>query len=109
MFGERPASGPPYPDGWLTPDEIPQEEGIDFRYWLSDDDKGWLICTYGARKRIKGRLHGGHEWGQHMESGQPWFVKLPPKTKVCTVHIREGKTHDPGKSTWTATATCEHQ
>jgi hypothetical protein len=24
----------------------------------------WLICTYGARKRAKGRFHDGHEWGQ---------------------------------------------
>ena len=106
MFGERPSSGPPYPDGWLTPDEIPKEGGIDLRYWLSEDDKGWLICTYGAHKRIKGRFHGGYEWGQHMESGQPWFVKLPAKIKGCTVHIREVKTRDPGKSTWTVTATC---
>lgn len=107
MFGERPSSGPPYPDGWLTPDEIPKKGGLDLRYPLSKDDKGWLICTYGARKRIKGQLRDGYEWGQHMGSGQPWFVKLLPKTTDCTVQIREIKTHSASKSTWTVTAICQ--
>jgi hypothetical protein len=107
MFGERPSSGPPYPDGWITPDEIATEGGIDFRYPLSEHDQGWLICTYGAHKRIKGRFHSGKEWGQHMESGQPWFVKLPPRIKGCMVQVRESKTHAPSKSTWAVTATCE--
>jgi hypothetical protein len=106
MFGERPSSGPPYPDGWITPDEIPREGGMDFQYWLSEDEHGWLICTYGARKRINGRLHGGKEWGQYMESGQPWFVRLASKIKGCTVQVREIKTRDPNSSTWTATAIC---
>jgi len=109
MFGERPGSGPPYPDGWLTPDEIAREGGMDFRYALSEDDQGWLICTYGAHKRIKGQLHNGKEWGQHMEPGQPWFVKLSPKIKDCTVEVREVKSRDPNKSTWTVTAACQRQ
>jgi hypothetical protein len=107
MFGERPSSGPPYPDGWITPDEIAKEGGMDFRYWLAEDEQGWLICTYGAQKRIKGRFQSGKEWGQHMESGQPWFVKLPPRIKGCMVQARENKPPDSSKSTWAVTATCE--
>jgi hypothetical protein len=106
MFGERPSSGPPYPDGWLTPEEIPKEGGMNFRYGLSEDDKAWLICTYGARKRIKGRLHGNKEWGQHMESGQPWFMRLPAKVKECTVQVRESGNPDPNETIWMVTTIC---
>jgi hypothetical protein len=101
MFGDRPTSGPPYPDGWLTPDEIAQEGGMDFRYALSENEQGWLICTYGARKRIKGRFHGAKESGQHMEPGQPWFIRLPQKVTACTVHVRETQ-----PLTWVVTAEC---
>lgn len=104
MFGDRPTGGPPYPDGWLTPDEITAENGMDFHYALSADEQGWLICTYGARKRIKGQLNNGREWGQHMEPGQPWFIKLPPKVTACTVHVRENRSRQSG--TWTVTAEC---
>jgi hypothetical protein len=107
MFGQRPSNGLPYPDGWITPDEIAKEGGMDFRYSLAEGEQGWLICTYGAHKRIKGRVHAGKEWGQHMESGQPWFVKLPAKIKGCTVQVRENKNSASGKSAWTATATCQ--
>jgi hypothetical protein len=56
---------------------------------------------------MKGQLRDSNEWGQRMESGQPWFVKLPPKTTSCTVQIREIKTRSAGNSTWTVTAVCE--
>ena len=108
MWGKRPASGPPVPSGLDHPDEQEAAEGTDLHYELPENEEGWLICEYGSRKRIKGRFHGGHEYGQHMEplGEQPWFVKLSPKATDCTVHIREVKTRDPSKSTWTITAVC---
>jgi hypothetical protein len=109
MFGERPSSGPPFPSGWDTPDDRAAEEGTDQHYELPENEEGWLICEYGSRKRIKGRSHDGHEWGQYMQGHgeQPWFVKLAPRDRSCTVHIREIKTSDPSKSTWTVNAVCK--
>lgn len=91
-------------------DEEVAQEGVDHYYELGErPEPNWLICLYGARKRIKGRFHDGHEWGQYMRGygQQSWFMKLPPKVKACTVRVREIKSHDPAKSTWTATATCK--
>jgi hypothetical protein len=109
MFGERPSNGLPFPSGWDTPNELALEGGLDQHYELPESEQGWLICEYGSRKRIKGRLHGGKEWGQYMEhyGQQSWFVKLAPKDRSCTVQIREIKARDPSKSTWAVTATCK--
>jgi hypothetical protein len=110
MWGERPSSGPPFPSGWLVGDDRVAQEGIDIRYGLSEPpEPNWLICEYGSRKRIKGRFHDGHEWGQYMEGHgkEVWFMRLAPKDTDCTVQIREIKTREPGKSTWTVTATCK--
>jgi hypothetical protein len=109
MFGQRPSRGLPYPDGWVTPDEKAAKDGVDRDYWLPENEPGWLICTYGARKRVKGQFHDGLEWGQHMEygSGQPWFMTLPSGTTSCLVRIREARGSNPGKSTWNVTATCD--
>ncbi|KQV52252.1 hypothetical protein [Massilia sp. Root335] len=108
MWGKRPSSGPPFPSGWDHPDERAAAEGTDLRYELPANEEGWFICEYGSRKRIKGRFHGGHEWGQHMAplGEQPWFIKVSPNDTRCVVRIREIKGCDPGKSTWTVTATC---
>jgi hypothetical protein len=108
MWGERPNSGPPFPAGWITPEEKVAEEGLDSSYTLPPDEQGWLICEYGATKRLKGRSHDGHEWGQRMNGGgkYPWFMKLIPKVGVCTVQLREIKSRRPEKNTWTATAIC---
>lgn len=111
MFGKRPSSGPPFPSGWVTPNDLVVQEGLDQHYELSDDEEGWLICEYGSRKRIKGRFHDGHEWGQYMEGHgeQVWFIQLAPKDASCTVRTREIKSPAPNKSTWTVTATCQRQ
>lgn len=110
MFGERPSNGVPFPPGWDTPNDRVVEDGLDQHYELPDNEEGWLICEYGSRKRVKGRFHNGHEWGQHMEhyGKQSWFVKLAPKDASCTVHIREVKDRDPDKSKWEITAVCKH-
>jgi hypothetical protein len=109
MWGERPSSGPPYPSGWDTPNDVAAEEGLDQHYELPADEERWFICEYGSRKRIKGRVRNGHEWGQYMQGHgeQVWFLKLAPKDASCTVHTREVKTHQPTKSTWMVTATCK--
>ena len=111
MWGKRPASGPPFPSGWDQPDEQAAAEGTDLHYELPANEEGWFICEYGSRKRIKGRYRNGQEWGQHMAplGEQPWFIKLAPKDANCKIRIREVKKRDPSKSTWRATATCEHQ
>lgn len=101
-------SGPMHGSGQMAPprDEA-AEEGYDLPYAFSDDEQAWLICSYGAKKRIKGRFHDGHEWNQRMEGGAAeWWVKLAPQAGACTVQVREIKPRSPGKSTWTATATC---
>jgi hypothetical protein len=110
MFGERPSNGLPFPSGWDTPNDRVVEGGLDQHYELPDNEEGWLICEYGSRKRVKGRFHNGHEWGQYMEhyGEQSWFVKLAPKDASCTVRIREVKDRAPGKSTWTVSAVCKH-
>jgi hypothetical protein len=111
MFGERPGNGLPFPSGWDTPNELAVENGTDLHYELPESEEGWLICEYGSRKRVKGRFRRGKEMGQSMEhyGQQLWFVKLAPRDRSCTVHIRETKSPEPGKSTWTVTAACEHQ
>lgn len=96
-------------DGYLHGEDEAVEGGHDIRYGFADDEQGWLVCAYGAKKRIKGRLHNGHEWGQAMSYGRTkWWVKLAPNAGNCTVQIREVKNLDPGKSIWTATAVCKH-
>jgi hypothetical protein len=109
MFGERPNNGLLFPPGWDTPNEFAVEGGMDLHHELPENEEGWLICEYGSGKRVKGRYHGGKEWGQSMEhyGQQSWFVKLAPKDRSCTIHIREVKSHQP--STWTVTATCKGQ
>lgn len=108
MWGERPSDGPPFPLGWDTPREEAVAEGLDLHYGLPEDEQSWLICQYGARKRVQGRLLKGREWGQHMAGSERylWFLKLRPKISVCTVRIREIKSRGPSKSTWTVTAVC---
>lgn len=109
MWGERPASGPPLPLGWDTPNDSAAKEGLDQHYELPSDEERWLICEYGSLKRIKGRFRGGHEWGQYMQGhgAQVWFIKLAPKDSSCTVHTREVKSRRP--SAWTVTATCKRR
>ena len=109
MWGKRPTSGPPFPSGWDQPDEQAAAEGTDLHYELPANEEGWFICEYGSRKRIRGRFHDGHEYGQHMEplGEQPWFIKLAPKDTSCTIHLREVKTRDPSKNTWTVSADCK--
>lgn len=109
MWGKRPTSGPPFPSGWDQPNEHPAVEGMDLEYELPEHEDGWLICEYGSRKRIKGKFIGGKEWGQRMQAlgEEPWFIKLAPQDTHCTVQIREIKTRDPSKSTWTVTAICK--
>jgi hypothetical protein len=105
MYGERPSNGLPFPAGWLTPSDEAAEEGYDLQYGLPENEQSWLICKYGARKRVRGRFHDGHEWGQFMEAGPiQWWMKLAPKVSVCTVQVREVKTR---KSTWTVAAVCK--
>lgn len=94
---------------WYAPprDEA-AEEGYDTPYTFADEEQAWLVCSYGARKRIKGRFHDGHEWNQRMEGGiAQWWMKLAPKVGKCIVQIREIKSRDPSKSTWTVTAACK--
>lgn len=109
LTGASMRSGELHGSGWIAPplDEA-AEEGYDERYAFADDEQAWLVCTYGSRKRIKGRSHDGHEWAQRMEAGgSEWWIKLAPKVGICTVQVREIKPRDPGKSTWTATAVCK--
>jgi hypothetical protein len=108
MFGERLGNGLPFPSGWDTPNDVAVDGGLDQHYELPESEEGWLICEYGSRKRVRGRLQGKKEWGQYMEhyGQQSWFVKLAPRDRSCTIQIREVKTRDPSKSTWTVTATC---
>jgi hypothetical protein len=109
MWGERPTGdGPPFPPGWITPDEKAVKDGTDDTYALDAEEPSWLICDYGATKRIAGKSHNGHEWGQRMGGGKfLWFVKLLPITGLCTVQSREIKAREPNKSNWTVTAICK--
>lgn len=94
-------------EGWLQGDEEAAEEGYDARYAFPDEEQAWLVCSYGGRKRNKGRFHDGHEWNQSMSDPvAEWWTKLGPKVGVCTVQVREIKSRAP-KSTWTVTATCQ--
>lgn len=84
------------------------EEGYDSHYALDPDDHTWLVCFYGGSKRIKGRIHDGHEWNQRMASADfSWKMKLAPRLSDCTVQTREVKSRTAGKSTWTVTALCK--
>lgn len=84
-------------------------EGYDLHFPpFMDDQPAWLICSYGSKKRNKGRFHNGHEWNQRMDwSMIEWWVRLAPKAGVCDVQVREIKARSPNKSTWTATAICK--
>jgi len=109
MWGQRPDSGPPFPSGWDTPNDVAAEEGLDQHYELPADEERWFICEYGSHKRVKGRFRGRHEWGQYMQGHgeQVWFIKLVAKDSSCTVRTREVKSRQ--TSTWTATANCTAQ
>jgi hypothetical protein len=97
-------------DGYLHGDDEAADGGYDIRYGFADDEQGWLVCAYGADKRINGKIHDGREWGQAMSyGGIKWWVRLAQKVGNCTVQVRESQGSDPGKRTWAATAICEHQ
>lgn len=108
MYGERPGNGIPFPSGWDSPQEEAVVDGVDLHYGLPEDEQSWLICQYGASKRVKGRFRANKEWGQYMERGgkYPWFLKLAPKLNQCTVQLREIKSYTTSKSTWTVAAIC---
>jgi len=111
LTGASMRSGELHGNGWIAPpmDEA-AEEGYDERYAFADDEQAWLVCTYGSRKRIKGRIHDGHEWAQRMEAGgSEWWIRLAPQVGTCTVQVREVKAGAPHKSTWTVEATCQRQ
>lgn len=96
-------------EGWIAPpmDEA-AEGGYDERYVFADDEQAWLVCSYGARKRISGRFHDGHEWNQRMEgSSAHWRIRLAPKLAECTVQTRERKAHAGGKGMWIVTSVCQ--
>lgn len=94
-------------DGWITGRNEVAEEGIDTRYGFMDDEQAWLVCTYGGKKRVKGRVHDGHEWGQYMDGRErEWWLKLAPKVGVCDLQVREVKSHVPGDTAWTAVVSC---
>ncbi len=110
MWGELPTDGTIYPRGWLRGDDRPAKEGIDILYGLSEPpEPNWLVCEYGSHKRIKGRFHDGHEWGQYMEGHgkESWFIRLAPEDINCTLQTREIKSRKP--SAWTVKATCTGQ
>lgn len=93
---------------YAPPRDEAAQEGYDLPYAFADDEQAWLVCSYGATRRIKGRVHDGHEWNQRMEgSVATWWMKLAPKLRTCIVQVREIKSRPPGKGTWTATALCE--
>jgi hypothetical protein len=86
----------------------PAQDGFNLRFPFMDDQQAWLVCSYGSKKRNKGRFHEGRESSQYMEwTPIEWWVKIAPKVRACDVQVREMKTRDPGKNTWTATATCQ--
>lgn len=80
----------------------PAEGGFDAAYPIMDDQQAWLVCSYGSKKRLKGKLHDGREWYQYMEWGPTeWWIRLPPKVHDCVVHVRESQSR-----MWRATAEC---
>ena len=96
-----------FASGFLTDDEA-AEEGYNAYYAFDTESQTRLVCLYGGKTRVKGRFHDGHEWNQRMQDGgKEWTMKLAPKTSRCTLQVREIKTRDPNKSTWTATADCK--
>jgi len=67
-------------NGYLHGDNEAAEEGYDLHYGFADNEQAWLVCAYGAEKRIKGKVHDGHERGQAMSyGGIKWWMKLPPQ------------------------------
>lgn len=95
-------------DGYLHGDDEAVDGGRDIHYGFADDEQGWLVCAYGANKRINGRFVGGRERGQTMSyGGTKWWVKLAPKAGNCTVQVRETRANDRNQSTWTVSAVCE--
>jgi hypothetical protein len=96
-----------FASGFMTDDEA-AEEGYDAHYVFDTELQSRLVCLYGNKIRVKGRFHDGHEWNQRMQDGgNEWTMKLAPKTSRCTLQVREIKTLDPSKSTWTVTADCK--
>lgn len=95
-------------NGWLIGQDEVAMEGIDTRYGFGEGEQAWLVCTYGGKKRVKGRVHDGHEWGQYMDGGErALWMKLDPKVEVCDLQVREVKPRGQGAGTWTATAICK--
>lgn len=93
---------------YAPPRDEAAEDGYDTPYTFADDEQAWLVCNYGAKKRVKGRFHDGHEWNQRMEDGAvTWWIKIAPKAGRCNVQVREVKSGSRNKSTWTAAAFCK--
>jgi hypothetical protein len=93
---------------YALPRDEAAEDGYDTAYIFADDEQAWLVCDYGARKRVKGRFHDGHEWNQRMRDGAvTWWIKLAPRAGRCNVQVREVKSDSRTKSTWTAAAFCK--
>jgi len=81
---------------------------MDTHYGFGEGEQAWLVCSYGGGKRVKGRVHDGHEWGQYMDDGQrEWWVKLASKLAMCDLQVREIKSRGGSPSAWTATVNCE--
>jgi hypothetical protein len=92
---------------YAPPRDEAAKEGYDIPYSFADDEQAWLVCSYGAKKRIKGRFHDGHEWNQRMEGAiAEWWMRLAAKVSQCTVQVREIKSRTPSTSAWTVVALC---
>lgn len=93
---------------YAAPRDEAAEDGYDIPYTFANDEQAWLVCDYGAERRIKGRFHDGHEWNQRMEDGAvTWWIKLAPRAGRCNVQVREVKSGSRNKTTWTAAASCK--
>lgn len=81
--------------------------GFDEAFPIMAYEQAWLICSYGGKKRHKGKFQDGREWGQYMEwSPIESWVKLPPKVHGCTLHVRGIKAGGRSAGTWSVNATC---
>ncbi|GAA5012671.1 hypothetical protein GCM10025794_00850 [Massilia kyonggiensis] len=98
-----------FASGFFIDDEA-AEEGYNAHYAFDAESQTRLVCIYGGKTRVKGRVHDGHEWNQRMQGGDTeWSMKLAPKISRCTLQVREIKVRDSGNSKWTATANCTPQ
>jgi hypothetical protein len=78
--------------------------GTNIHFDLPDEAPRWLVCQYGGQ-----RVEGTATSGPAVIGGREKWIQLDSMVTACDLAIREARTPDESKRTWTAAATCKRK